>query len=51
MSPNTSLDITTPESWLWEAACVMCGPIDAPKYNNYTLPFMVGFNATTAGQR
>jgi hypothetical protein len=25
------LDISVLESWLWEAACVIRGPVDAPK--------------------
>jgi hypothetical protein len=27
-----TLDISTLESWLWEAACVIRGPVDAPKF-------------------
>jgi len=26
------VDITTLENWLWEAACSIRGPLDAPKY-------------------
>ena len=40
MSHNTSLDITALESWLWEAACVIRGPIDASKYKDYILPLI-----------
>jgi type I restriction enzyme M protein len=39
MSTNT-LDITTLENWLWEAACSIRGPIDAPKYKDYILPLL-----------
>ena len=60
MSPNNhTLDITTLETWLWEAACKIRGPVDAPKFKDYVLPlvFLIGvidvvdFNATQAGQR
>ncbi len=28
------------ENWLWEAACVIRGPIDAPKFKDYILPLL-----------
>jgi type I restriction enzyme M protein len=28
------------ESWLWEAACVIRGPIDAPRFKDYILPLI-----------
>ncbi len=34
------LDITTLENWLWEAACRIRGPVDAPKYKDYILPLI-----------
>jgi type I restriction enzyme M protein len=34
------LDIKTLESWLWDAACVIRGPVDAPKYKDYILPLI-----------
>jgi type I restriction enzyme M protein len=34
------LDVNTLESWLWEAACVIRGPIDAPKFKDYILPLI-----------
>jgi type I restriction enzyme M protein len=34
------LDISTLETWLWEAACKIRGPVDAPKYKDYILPLM-----------
>jgi len=32
-----TLDISTLENWLWEAACVIRGPVDAPKYKDYII--------------
>ena len=34
------LDISTLETWLWEAACKIRGPVDAPKYKDYILPLI-----------
>src|SRR5437762_943550 len=34
------LDQSTLESWLWNAACVIRGPIDAPKFKDYILPLV-----------
>lgn len=34
------LDISTLESWLWEAACIIRGAIDAPKFKDYILPLV-----------
>ncbi|MDI7278120.1 MAG: class I SAM-dependent DNA methyltransferase, partial [Anaerolineae bacterium] len=34
------LDISTLENWLWEAACVIRGPLDAPKFKDYILPLI-----------
>jgi len=28
------LDLTTLENWLWEAACKIRGPVDAPKFKS-----------------
>lgn len=28
------------ENWLWEAACKIRGPVDAPKYKDYILPLI-----------
>ncbi len=36
---GNALDITTLESWLWEAACAIRGDVGAPKYKDYILPF------------
>ena len=35
-----NLDVKTLEGWLWEAACKIRGPIDAPKYKDYILPLI-----------
>ena len=29
------LETSTLENWLWNAACQIRGPIDAPKYKDY----------------
>ncbi len=34
------MDITTLENWLWEAACSIRGPLDAPRYKDYILPLL-----------
>ena len=34
------LDLRSLESWLWDAACVIRGAIDAPKYKDYILPLV-----------
>ena len=34
------LDISTLESWLWDAACAIRGPVDAPKFKDYILPLI-----------
>jgi len=34
------LDISTLENWLWEAACSIRGPIDAPKYKDFIIPLI-----------
>jgi len=39
-SPKKNLDIKALENWLWEAACKIRGPIDAPKYKDYILPLI-----------
>jgi type I restriction enzyme M protein len=40
MSNNHTLDLPALETWLWEAACVIRGPIDAPKFKDYILPLL-----------
>jgi type I restriction enzyme M protein len=35
-----ALEISTLENWLWEAACSIRGPLDAPKYKDYILPLL-----------
>ncbi len=39
-SYQNKLDIKALETWLWEAACKIRGPIDAPKYKDYILPLI-----------
>lgn len=34
------IDIQTLETWLWDAACVIRGPVDAPKFKDYILPLV-----------
>lgn len=34
------MDIAALENWLWEAACSIRGPLDAPKYKDYILPLL-----------
>jgi type I restriction enzyme M protein len=37
---KNGLEVKTLENWLWEAACKIRGPIDAPKYKDYILPLI-----------
>jgi len=37
---GNELSVQTLENWLWEAACKIRGPIDAPKYKDYILPLI-----------
>jgi type I restriction enzyme M protein len=34
------IDIQTLETWLWDAACAIRGPVDAPKFKDYILPLV-----------
>jgi type I restriction enzyme M protein len=34
------LDVTALEQWLWDAACQIRGPLDAPKFKDYILPLV-----------
>jgi len=34
------LDLPALEAWLWEAACAIRGPVDAPKFKDYILPLL-----------
>ncbi len=34
----TGLTVSTLEGWLWDAACSIRGPLDAPKFKDYILP-------------
>lgn len=35
-----TLDLPTLENWLWDAACRIRGPVDAPKFKDYILPLI-----------
>lgn len=37
---HSHLDLPTLEQWLWDAACQIHGPVDAPKYKDYILPLV-----------
>lgn len=37
---KNKLDVSTLENWLWEAACQIRGPVDAPKFKDYILPLI-----------
>jgi type I restriction enzyme M protein len=41
-NPNKSCKLDTPalETWLWDAACVIRGAVDAPKFKDYILPLI-----------
>src|SRR3954454_20577627 len=42
-TPKTNgngLDAPALESWLWDAACKIRGPLDAPKFKDYILPLI-----------
>ncbi|MGQ9735394.1 MAG: N-6 DNA methylase [Thermaceae bacterium] len=34
------LTLPTLETWLWDAACAIRGPVDAPKFKDYILPLI-----------
>jgi type I restriction enzyme M protein len=34
------VDVSTLETWLWDAACEIRGPLDAPKFKDYILPLV-----------
>jgi type I restriction enzyme M protein len=35
-----TLDVPALETWLWDAACKIRGPLDAPKFKDYILPLI-----------
>ena len=37
---QAQLDISTLETWLWDAACVIRGATDAPKFKDFILPLI-----------
>ncbi len=40
MTDLRHLDISTLEGWLWQAACTIRGPLDAPKFKDFILPLI-----------
>jgi len=42
LDPNTNghLEISTLETWLWDAACAIRGATDAPKFKDFILPLI-----------
>jgi len=40
MTNSRRLDVSALETWLWDAACKIRGPVDAPKYKDYILPLI-----------
>ena len=40
MTAARTLEIGTLEGWLWNAACQIRGPVDAPKFKDYILPLV-----------
>lgn len=40
MAQTAQLDLPALEQWLWDAACVVRGPLDAPKFKDYILPLI-----------
>jgi type I restriction enzyme M protein len=39
-SNGRKFDVTALQSWLWDAACKIRGPLDAPKFKDYILPLI-----------
>lgn len=39
-SNSITLDVSALETWLWDAACEIRGPLDAPKFKDYILPLV-----------
>jgi type I restriction enzyme M protein len=40
VASSNGLDVPALESWLWDAACKVRGPLDAPKFKDYILPLI-----------
>src|ERR671939_151159 len=40
LDADEHLDISTLETWLWDAACAIRGATDAPKYKDFILPLV-----------
>ncbi len=39
-APDKHLDVSTLETWLWDAACAIRGATDAPKFKDFILPLV-----------
>ncbi len=39
-SPDERLEVSTLETWLWDAACAIRGATDAPKFKDFILPLI-----------
>jgi type I restriction enzyme M protein len=37
---SNSLDVSTLEGWLWDAACQVHRSLDVPKFRDYILPLI-----------
>ena len=37
---GSELTVSELEQWLWDAACEIRGPLDAPKFKDYILPLV-----------
>jgi type I restriction enzyme M protein len=40
MAGTRKLDVPALKTWLWDAACQIRGPLDAPKFKDYILPLI-----------
>ncbi len=40
MAEARRLDVSVLKTWLWDAACEIRGPLDAPKFKDYILPLI-----------
>ena len=48
MADRGFLDVSALEGCLWDAACQVWGPLDAPKFKDYILPlvFLLGYDSS-----
>lgn len=40
LEARRTIDVGTLEQWLWDVACELRGPLDAPKFKDYILPLV-----------